>query len=69
IVTDRGVVVVKVVERSTPTDADVAASRAGVREQLLRERKNRFFSAYMTKAKQRMKIDINREALAQLIRT
>ena len=30
---------------------------------MLTDRRNRFFTAYMGKAKQKMKIDVNREAL------
>jgi hypothetical protein len=30
------------------------------------DRRNRFFSAYMGKAKQKMKIDVNREALQRV---
>ena len=33
------------------------------REELLNDRRNRFFASYMAKAKQKMKIDVNREAL------
>jgi hypothetical protein len=33
------------------------------REELLADRRNRFFSAYMGKAKQKMKIEVNRESL------
>ena len=32
-------------------------------EELLSDRRNRFFSAYMVKAKQKMKIEVNRESL------
>ena len=38
-----------------------------VREELLTDRQNRFFTAYMLKAKQRMKIDVNREALQRAV--
>ena len=37
------------------------------RTELLDDRRNRFFSAYMVKAKQKMKIEVNREALARVI--
>ena len=33
---------------------------------MLNERKQKFFAAYMTKARQRMKITINRETIAQI---
>ena len=34
---------------------------------LLTDRRNRFFSAYMLKAKQKMKIEVNRETLQRAI--
>jgi hypothetical protein len=49
------------------TPQDVTQGRNALREQLLNERRNRFFSAYMTKAKQKMKIEINRDLLRQVV--
>ena len=68
IVTDNGAVVVKVLEKK---DADAGrrsppASRR-CSEQLIGERRNRFYASYMNKARERMKININRETLAQLV--
>jgi hypothetical protein len=37
------------------------------RDELLSDRRNRFFNAYMTKAKQKMKIEVNREALQRVV--
>ena len=37
------------------------------REEVLSDRRNRFFSAYMSKAKQKMKIEVNREALQRAV--
>ncbi len=62
-----GVVVARVAERHDVTPQDVAQGRNPLRDQLLNERRNRFFSAYMTRAKQRMKIEINRDALRQIV--
>jgi parvulin-like peptidyl-prolyl isomerase len=67
IVTDNAVVVVKVVERKMPTPAEIAAGRDGLREEMLSDRRNRFFSAYMQKAKAKMKIEVNRENLQRVI--
>jgi peptidyl-prolyl cis-trans isomerase D len=67
IVTDNGVAIVRVVERKDPTPAEAAADRDKTREQLLNERRNQFFSAYMIKARQAMKISINREAVQKVI--
>ena len=66
IVTDTGAVVVKVLEKAGVTDAEMAKQRDTVKTELLNERRNRFYNAYMTKARERMRININREAIAQL---
>lgn len=67
IVTDAGVVIAKVAERDDVTPEEIAQGRPALREQLLNERRNRFFSAYMTNVKEKMKIEINREVLRQII--
>jgi len=67
IVTDNGAAIVKVVERKDPTAAELASSRETTRSELLNERRNRFYASYMVKARDRMKIDINRQVLAQLL--
>lgn len=67
IVTDNGAVIVKVLERTDPTPDELAKGRQTVREELLNERRNRFFSAYMAKAREKMKININSQVLAQLM--
>ncbi len=67
IATANGVVIARVAERHDVTPGDIAQGRNALRDQLLNERRNRFFSAYMTKAKQKMKIEINRDALRQLV--
>lgn len=67
IAVDTGAAIVRVVERQDVTPEQVAAGRATLREELLSDRRNRFFSAYMTKAKTRMKIAINRDVLQGVI--
>jgi peptidyl-prolyl cis-trans isomerase D len=67
IATDNGVVIAKVVARQDVTPADIAQGRSALRDQMLNDRRNRFFSAYMVKAKQKMKIEINRNVLSQVI--
>jgi len=44
-----------------------AQAKPGFNDQLLNDRRNRFFSAYMIKAKQKMKIDVNRDALQKVV--
>ena len=67
IVTDNGAVIVKVLEKKDVTPAEVTAGKPQVREQLIAERRNRFYTSYMNKARERMKININRETLAQVV--
>jgi peptidyl-prolyl cis-trans isomerase D len=67
IVTDNGAVVVKVLEKKDVTPAEIKAGQTQVREQMVGERRNRFYTSYMNKARERMKITISRETLAQLI--
>jgi peptidyl-prolyl cis-trans isomerase D len=67
IITDTGAVVVKVLEKKDVTPAELSTGKQQLRDELRNAAKNRFYSAYMTKARERMKININREALAQVI--
>lgn len=66
ITTDNGAVVVKVLERKDPTPQEVSAGRQQTRDELMNERRGRFFASYMAKARERMKITINNQLLAQL---
>jgi peptidyl-prolyl cis-trans isomerase D len=65
--TDNGTAVVKVVEKKEATPEEIAANKETFREELLTDRRNRFFSSYMVKAKQKMKIEVNREALQRVV--
>ena len=65
--TDNGTAVVKVLEKKEVTPDEWKNAKERFREELLTDRRNRFFSAYMVKAKQRMKIDVNRETLQKAI--
>ena len=63
IATDTGTAVIKVLEKKEVTPDEWKSAKETFRTELLNDRRNRFFSAYMVKAKQKMKIDVNREAL------
>jgi len=65
--TDLGVAIVKVVGRQDVTDQQLKDGRAALREELLNDRRSKFFSSYMAKAKQKMNITIDREALSRLV--
>ena len=67
IVTDTGAVIVKVLERTDPSAAELTKGKTTLREELLNERRNRFFGAYMAKAREKMKIEINSQVLSQVI--
>ncbi|HZR23438.1 MAG TPA: peptidyl-prolyl cis-trans isomerase [Vicinamibacterales bacterium] len=67
IATDNGTAVIKVMEKKEVTPDEWTGAKEGFRQQLLTDRRNRFFSAYMVKAKQKMKIEVNRETLQRAI--
>ncbi|HEX9368412.1 MAG TPA: peptidylprolyl isomerase [Vicinamibacterales bacterium] len=67
VVTDTGAVVVKVVERKDVAPDELAKQKDTLRTELLNERKNKFFSAYMARARQKMNININRDTIAQIV--
>ena len=65
--TDTGSAIVKVVDKQEVTDTEITSNKDRFREELLADRKNRFFSSYMSKAKQKMRIEVNREAVQRTI--
>jgi len=67
IATDNGTAVIKVLEKKDVTPEEWTSSKDRFREELLTDRRNRFFSAYMVKAKQKMKIEVNRESLQRAV--
>ena len=67
IATANAVAIVKVLERQDVTPEQLASGRAALRDEMVQERRGRFFSAYMAKAKQRMKITIDRQELARMM--
>jgi len=67
IVTDNAVVVARVTERESVTPEALEEGRAALRAELLQQRRNAFFAAYMTKAKQKMRIGLNDNALSVVL--
>jgi peptidyl-prolyl cis-trans isomerase D len=65
--TDDGAVVLKVLEREDAGPDEFTEARQGLRDELLNQRKNQFYAAYMNKARDRMRIDVNRGVLAALL--
>jgi peptidyl-prolyl cis-trans isomerase D len=64
--TARGAAIVRVVERKDVTEDEVVAGRPQLRDELLNERRNRFYAAYMAKARERMRIQQNPAVMAQV---
>jgi len=67
IATDNGAAVIKLVEKQETSAQDYSLAKDKFREEMLADRRNRFFGAYMVKAKQRMKIEVNRESLLKAV--
>ena len=67
IATDNGTAVVKVLDKKEVTADEWSTAKDRFRDEQLAEKRNRFFSAYMVKAKQKMKIDVNRESLQRAV--
>ena len=67
IATDNGTAIIKVLEKQEVSSSELVNVKDKFREELLADRRNRFFSAYMGKAKQKMKIEVNREALQRVV--
>jgi peptidyl-prolyl cis-trans isomerase SurA len=63
--TDSGAVVVKVLERKDVTPDEVTKGRGELRDQLTSERRNRFYTTYMNKAREKMRIDRHEAVIAQ----
>jgi peptidyl-prolyl cis-trans isomerase D len=67
VVTDYGAAILKVLERKEATSDDPSKEKASLKDEMLTDRKNKFFAAYMTKARQRMTIRTHPETIAQII--
>ena len=49
IVTDNGAVIVKVLEKKTPTPDELKTGREALKNELLNQQKQRFYASYMTR--------------------
>jgi peptidyl-prolyl cis-trans isomerase D len=65
--TDTAVVVVHVKEKQDIDPAKMLAERDGTRDQLLSQRRQEFFAAYMAKARQSMKTTFNEAAIKAVL--
>jgi peptidyl-prolyl cis-trans isomerase D len=64
--TNDGTVIVRVVQREEVTPEKLRQARETFRAELLNERRSRFFNAYMNKAKEKMKVQINPEVVTRV---
>ena len=67
ITTAEGTVIVRVDERDDVTPEEFQAAREAFRDQLLAERRDLFFSAYMTRAKSSMQISVNNDVVQRIV--
>lgn len=65
ILTENGYGIVKVLEKQKPDELTTAKDK--FREELLGERRGRFFASYMDRAKQKMRIEVNQDAVQRAI--
>jgi len=59
-------VIVRVVSRDDVTPEEFAKEKETFRAELLNERRNRFFSSYMTKVKEKIKIELKQDVLRRV---
>ena len=55
------------IEKQEVTPTELVSNKDRFREELLADRKNRFFSAYMVKAKEKMRIQVNRSVIQRVV--
>jgi peptidyl-prolyl cis-trans isomerase D len=67
ITTRDATVIVRVLERDDVTPDELRLGKEAFREQLLNERRTRFFAAYMAKAKERMDIEVKQDVVTRML--
>jgi peptidyl-prolyl cis-trans isomerase D len=67
IATAQGTAIVRVVEKEAPSDAQIAEGRDQLREELVNQRRDRFFSGFMVKAKENLDIQVHQDVLARVM--
>jgi peptidyl-prolyl cis-trans isomerase D len=65
--TPQGTAIIRVVEKEAVTDAQIAAGVDQTRAELVNQRRDRLFSGYMVKAKEKLKIQINQDTLSRAL--
>jgi peptidyl-prolyl cis-trans isomerase D len=67
IATGDGTVIVRVVEREDVKPEDFRTAREAFRAQLLVERRDKFFAAYMTKIREKTTVDVKTDVMQRLV--
>jgi peptidyl-prolyl cis-trans isomerase D len=67
ITTPTGTAIVRVAEKVSVTDAEIEVGKDQLRDELVNARRDKFFGAYMQKAKQGLKITTREDTLARII--
>jgi len=65
--TPQGTAIVRVVEKEAVTEDQIKTGLETTRTELVNQRRDRFFTAYMTKAKEKLKVDVRQDTLARAI--
>jgi hypothetical protein len=66
IVTPQGTAIVRVAEKVDVTDSEIEAGKDQLRDEMVNLRRDKFFGAYMQKAKQGLKITTRDDVLARI---
>jgi peptidyl-prolyl cis-trans isomerase D len=67
VTTEGGTVIARVTERQEAKPEELATARDGLKSELLNEQRSRFFGAYMTKARERLKTTIDQETVRRVL--
>jgi peptidyl-prolyl cis-trans isomerase D len=65
--TENATIIVHVVDRDDVTPEEFKLAREKFRAELVNERRSRFFSSYMTKAKERLKIEVKPDVVRRIM--
>jgi peptidyl-prolyl cis-trans isomerase D len=67
ITTPTGTAIIRVAEKVNVTDAEIESGKDQMRDELVNARRDKFFGAYMQKAKQGLKITTREDTLAKVV--
>ena len=67
VTTEGGPVIARVTERQDVKPEEIATAREGLKSELLNEQRSRFFAAYMTKARERLKTTVDQATVRRVL--